>query len=305
MRKTLSSPICWLRCCAVVLLALLHQSLCADTTVFYPRHESGTTLHSDFYFEVLREALERTRAEFGPYRLQYTAQGMNPTRAAAELAAASGVVHVDVRSWNEERGKSLHQVPFPVDRGLIGYRLLLIREQDQARFDAVRTLDDLKQFSFGLLASWGDVRILEHNGLKVVRGSSYDGLFRMLSAGRFDAFSRDIDEIQLELERKGIELPDLAIERTLLLRYPSARYFFVSRTMEGLRLGARIEIGLNQMREDGSFDVMFRKHKREQLQRLNIQPRRVILLTNPQPAPPTPENLRESLASILEDRRKQ
>jgi hypothetical protein len=75
--------------------------------------------------------------------------------------------------------------------------------------------------------------------------------------------------------------------------------------MEGLRLGARIEIGLNQMQEDGSFDAMFGKHKSAQLRRLNIQQRRVIQLTNPQPAPNASEVLREPHVPILEDRRKQ
>lgn len=253
----------------------------ADMAVFYPRHESGATLHTDFYFDVLKEALERTREEFGPYRLQYTAQGMNPARAAAELASGNGMIHIDVRSWSEEREKTLYRVPIAVDHGLIGYRILLIRAKDSVKFEAVRTLSDLKQFSFGLLAPWGDVRILEHNGLRVVKSSSYDGLFRMLAAGRFDALSRDIDEIQFEFEKKNPELPELAIENRLLLRYPSARYFFVSRTLEGLKLAARIESGLQRMQEDGSFDEMFRKHKSVQLERLDIAHRRVITLENP------------------------
>lgn len=266
-------------CCVAVVFVLAAAH--AEMTVFYPRHESGATLHTDFYFDVLKGALEKTRDEFGPYRLQYTAQGMNPARAAVELASGNGMIHIDVRSWSEEREKTLYRVPVAVDHGLIGYRVLLIRAKDRVRFEAVRTLSDLKQFSFGLLAPWGDVRILEHNGLRVVKSSSYDGLFRMLAAGRFDALSRDIDEIQFEFEKKNPELPDLVIESRLLLRYPSARYFFVSRTLEGLKLAARIESGLQRMQEDGSFDELFRKYKNTPLERLDIAHRRVITLENP------------------------
>ena len=263
------------------LFALLALPVRAEMTVVYPRHESGATNHTDFYFEVLRGALERTRTDYGPYTLRYSEQGMNPARAAAELAVGNGLIHVDVRSWTAERAAQFHPIPIPVDRGLIGYRLLLIRAADQAKFDSVRTLDDLKRFSFGLLAPWSDVRIFERNGFKVVRGTSYEGLFRMLDAGRFDVFSRDIDEIQFEFDLKSSELPQLAIERTLLLRYPSARYFFVSRTLAGLKLGARIEAGLGGMQKDGSFEALFRKHKSTQLDKLNIRNRRVIQLTNP------------------------
>lgn len=286
------------------LLALFAMSVRAEMTVVYPRHENGTTNHSDFYFEVLRGALERTRTDYGPYTLRYSEQGMNPSRAAAELAVGNGLIHVDVRSWTAERAAQLHPVPIPVDRGLIGYRLLLIRAADQPKFDSVRTLDDLKRFSFGLLTPWSDVRIFERNGLRVVRGTSYEGLFRMLNADRFDAFSRDIDEIQFEFDLKSSELPKLSIERTLLLRYPSARYFFVSKTLAGLKLGARIEAGLGEMMRDGSFEELFRKHKSTQLDKLNIRNRRVIQLVNPLLPSDFPEVPQELLSPLSLEMRK-
>lgn len=283
----------------VFFLVLGGGSARADMLVNYPRHESGATNHTDFYFEVLRAALERTRDEYGPYTLRYTEHGMNPARAAAELVAGNGMIQVDVRSWTVQRSENLHPVPIPVDRGLIGYRLLLIRAEDQRKFESVKDLADLRRFRFGLLEPWSDVKILEFNGLNVVRGSSFDGLFRMLNAGRFDAFSRDIDEIQFEFERKSAELPGLAIERTLLLRYPSARYFFVSRTMEGLKLGARIEAGLSQMQKDGSFDALFRRHKGAQLDKFDMRNRRVIQLANPLLPPGMPALPREIMPAHL------
>ena len=173
-------------------------------------------------------------------------------------------------------------MPIAINRGLIGYRVLLIRSKDQSKFSAIRSLADLQRFFFGLQAPLDDVPIFEHNGLQVVKGSSYDGMFRMLAAGRFDALSRDIDEIGFEFERKGRELPELAVENTLLLRYPSTRYFVVSRTLAGLKLAARIETGLRQMQEDGSFDEMFRKYKSAPLERFDISHRHVITLENPQ-----------------------
>ena len=285
---------------ALVLCLILGSGAArADMQINYPRHESGATNHTDFYFDVLRAALERTRDEYGPYTLRYTEHGMNPARAAAELALGNGLIQVDVRSWTVERAGNLHPVPIALDRGLIGYRLLLIRAEDQRKFESVKNLADLRSFSFGLLEPWSDVKILEFNGLNVVRGSSFDGLFRMLNAGRFDAFSRDIDEIQFEFERKSGELPGLAIERTLLLRYPSARYFFVSRTMEGLKLGARIEEGLRRMQKDGSFDALFRRHKGAQLDKLDIRNRRVIQLANPLLPPGMPALPKEILPAHM------
>jgi len=261
----------------------------AEMQIVYPRDSTGTTSHTDFYFEVLQTALEYTRDEFGSYSLRYSERSMNPARAAVELEVANGRIQVDVRSWTTEREKSLYPVPFPVDRGLIGYRVLLIRADKQSEFESVRTLDDLRKFSFGLLTPWSDVKIFEHNGLPVVRGTSFDGLFMMLNAGRFEAFSRDIDEVQFEFDQKRTELPQLAIERTLLLHYPSARYFFVSRTPDGMLLAERIKAGLDKMQRDGRFDELFRKHKDEQFIRLKLGERRVIHLANPLRPPGLPE----------------
>lgn len=281
-------------CVAAWLVAGLTGPSRAETAVTYPRHESGMTTHTDYYFELLQTALERTREEFGSYTLRYTEQGMNPARAVAELAAGSGKIDIDVRGWSAERGKLLHQIMVPLDRGLIGYRLLLIRKEDQAKFDTVRKLEDLKQFRFGLLKSWGDVNIFEHNQLAVVTGNNFEGLFKMLDLGRFDAFSRDMNEIQDELDQRSAELPQLAIERSLLLRYPSARYFFLSKTPSGLKLAARIDAGLRQMKSDGSFDTLFRKHKSEQIAKFQFSNRRIIYLTNPMlpaDAPELPQDL--------------
>ncbi len=50
--------------------------------------------------------------------------------------------------------------------------------------DSVESLDDLRTFAFGLGLGWVDVGILKSNGFRVVTGSSYEGLFEMLVAGR-------------------------------------------------------------------------------------------------------------------------
>jgi hypothetical protein len=76
-----------------------------------------------------------------------------------------------------------------VDRGLLGYRLLLIRADDQARFAKVRTLDDLRHLRAGLGKGWADVNIFEASGVEVVEGSNYEGLFGMLKPSASISFA--------------------------------------------------------------------------------------------------------------------
>lgn len=275
------------------LLACMAGPIHAEMKVTLPKSDSSEMQYG-YYWELLQTALELTRAEYGSYTLNYSAQKMNRVRAELELSEKNGRIDVDARAWTPERGEKLHQIKIALDRGLVGYRLLLIRRKDQGKFDAVKTLNDLKRFRFGLLNSWSDVRILEQNGLSVEAGNDFEGLFNMLDLGRFDAFSRDINEIGRELDQRQKELPNISIERSLLLRYPSARYFFVGKTPYGLKLGARLEAGLRQMQKDGSMDALFIKHLGGQIAKFKLSERRIIELTNPT-LPADAEKLPEKL----------
>jgi hypothetical protein len=98
--------------------------------------------------------------------------------------------------------------------------VFLVRKESLPRFANVRSLDDLRVFSFGLGLGWIDVGILRNNGLRVVTGSSYDGLFDMLDNGRFDIFLRAAAEVLGEYEDRKQRMPDLAIEPGIVLYYP-------------------------------------------------------------------------------------
>ena len=54
----------------------------------------------------------------------------------------------------------------------------------------MKSLDDLRGFSFGLGLGWLDVDILRANRLTVVTGSNDEGFFEMVENGRFDIFLR-------------------------------------------------------------------------------------------------------------------
>ncbi|MDZ4260819.1 MAG: diguanylate cyclase, partial [Pseudomonadota bacterium] len=83
--------------------------------------------------------------------------------------------------------KDFLPVRIPLLKGLLGFRILLIRTGDQTRFDAIHTKDDLKKIAFGQGRTWADAKILEANGLTVVKTAKTPGLFHMLDGGRFDA----------------------------------------------------------------------------------------------------------------------
>lgn len=267
----------------------------------YPPPESAADKRMDYYWDLLHAALEITTPKWGAYVMEPSPIGMNAERSQA-LLADSKAISLLVRVTTKERETLMRPIHLPLDKGLTGYRLFLIQKPTQARLRNVRTLQDLKQFSIGQGSRWVDTDILTHAGLTVVSGGGYESLFKMLQGGRFDLFSRGINEIGEELQAASANDPNLAIEENLMLYYPLPRYFFFARTEVGEQLAKRVEAGLQLLMENGQFEVLYQRFKRQMLSGLQLSGRRVFRIENPTLSDQTPLGKREywdTLASEL------
>jgi hypothetical protein len=276
---------------ALVLLVLnLSSTFAAALEVVHPAPESAGDNRFEYYWQLLARALALTEPDFGPYVLRSATSAMTERRALEELMTDSGKISLLVHGNVADYEKQLLPVYFPLDKGLLGYRVFLIRSDTQARLESVKGLSDLRQHSIGQGLNWGDVTILRNAGLTVVEGTSYEGLFAMLAAGRFELFSRGAVEIGEELAREKSNHPELMIERNLLLYYPLTRYFYVRRSPEGEALARRISTGLERMLSNGSFDKMFQTFKAPFEDEIGFRNRLLIEIDNPLQTPETPRN---------------
>lgn len=268
----------------LVLLSALYasQAALALERLNYPRHSPDIEPEA-YALELLGEALARTP---GRYALQPTATPMAQGRALHELEQDSQSVQVMWTMTSKEREARLLPVRIPIYKGLIGWRVLMMRRIDAERLDNVRTLSELQAFSLGQRHDWPDTAILRANGLQVVTSPSYKGLFRMLAARRFDLFPREAVVAWEELARAREAGLDLQIDDNLLLHYPTAFYFFTSR--DRADLAADIERGLESMLRDGSFDRLFERYHGKSLRQAKLPQRHVIELHNPDLPAATP-----------------
>ena len=154
----------------------------------------------------------------------------------------------------------------------------------------VKTLDELRQFTIGQSASWGDVRILQGAGFKLVLADAYTPLFSMLGGRRFDLFARGAIEIEAEWRANRENVPGMLIEKRFVLHYPMPRYFFVPRTPEGERMAERIEDGLQRLRVSGEFERRYQAWKKLVLGGLQLPGRTVFRLPNPELSPEAPSD---------------
>jgi len=246
----------------------------------YDKGESGRDVRHEYFWRVAHEALEETRAEYGDYVLK-SSRLSRESRRMYVLEHDLGDINFTIAPYQPDLEGKLIMVHIPADRGLMGYRVMMIRRAAQERFDRISTAADLHSLRFGLMESWVAAQVLQSNGLDVVGGSSYEGLFRMLAGSRFDALDRSAAEIVPEYDSHAADLPDIAIEKHVLLHYPMADYFWFTDTKDGRRRAERIELGLRRMVANGALKRIFDERFGPALKRLDLRSRHVVELSNP------------------------
>lgn len=259
------------RLLGAVLLAA--ATLCAHAgsgkVVVYPQQESPNA----YPVQVLRLAFREAGVQID---LQPSDTSMTQARSLEQLSKGQNVDVVWTMT-SQERESTLRPIRIPIDKGLLGWRLLFTSKSGAAAIAKVRTMDDLRRLQAGQGHDWPDTNILRFNGLQVQAGTSYEGLFKMLRAGRFDYFPRSI--IEIWDEQKAFAGPDLEIDKHLILYYPTAFYFFVNRNDR--ELAHTIEDGLNKAIANGKFEQLFQQTYGDVLQRAQLKGRTRLVLQNP------------------------
>ena len=268
---------------ALTLLFLAWQlagSLAWAATVVYPRAESSVDDRDRYPVQLLTLALRKAHSS---YELKPHPVFMLQVRAMREVEQGSGLDIVWTMT-SKEREQALLPIRIPIDRGLLGWRLLLVEPSAGARFAHVGSLEQLKALRGGQGADWPDTTILRDAGLVVDESARYGDLFQKLAAGRIDYFPRSVQEIWGELDNHRDQ--GFVIEPTLALHYPTAMYFFVNK--QRTELAADIRKGLDKALRDGSFQALFMQHFGEILKRSKLDQRRVLEMPNPLLPPETP-----------------
>jgi hypothetical protein len=273
--------------CIVFAFISLLAALATAEQVRIPVKVQGTALEqpSDYFTTLLVMALNASKTDDEVIDIVFSPRDYSQARWINMLENDSS----DFVIWtmtNKEREQQLRPIRIPLFKGLFGYRVLLIRKHEQARFDQIKKRQDLAKFLGGQGTHWPDTLIMQANGLRVTTAETTESLFRMINAKRFDYFPRGVSEAWFELlQRKETRLK---VENDLLIYYPSAIYFFVNKNNEAL--AQRIENGMEILIDNGKFDQFFYNHPRVSSGLERLKGRRIIPLKNPYLPVETPVN---------------
>ena len=255
---------------AVLCAAAAAQALAA--TVVMPRPLQEKDPRNDYPIALLRMALEKAGTA---YELKFAPLVMTQDRVLLEIAKGNGGVDIIATMTSQEREARMLAIRIPIDKGLYGWRIPLVRGDHKDLFAEVQDLDGLKLLRCGQGHDWPDTGILRGNGILVSANSSDEALFSMLGAGRIDYFPRAVIEIGPEAAAH----PGLAIDPYIVIHYPTAFYYFVSR--RNPQLADAVKRGLEAAIADGSFERLFNQHFGAALRQARLDQRRVIELVNP------------------------
>ncbi|MGF6779814.1 hypothetical protein [Paraburkholderia sp. GAS334] len=254
-----------------------HAAPAGHFDIVYPRIRVGGDVHAAYALAVLDLAMKAANAS---YSVQQAEIVMERGRALAELARGNNTINLHWTSMEARAERGLNVVRIPIHRGLIGYRVFVIRKDRQTDFDRIERFSDLQAFTGGQGLGWIDTDILKAAGLNV-QTSTYETMFEMTQSGRVDYFPRGVVEAFAELEGRRHREPDLVVENRLLLKYRSDFIFYVATGHEAL--AGTIEGGLVAAYRDGSYMRLFNTHPyiQDGLVRTKPASRKTFQLDNP------------------------
>lgn len=169
-------------------------------------------------------------------------------------------------------------IPRPLAKGLLGYRLLVVREESLPQFQRVSAIGDLQTLSIGIPETWADAELFRQNQFRVVEKGDFADLFSRLKDGAFDYTALGANEIEGAFLESAQSLGGLCIEPSILLYYPFPLVYYVH--PEKPELAMWIERGLRQLTLSGEYDRIFAAHHGNIVERLTLRKRRLFTLHN-------------------------
>ncbi len=265
--------------CFVLLLLLAAVAARAELVVSHRSPYAPGDTHHEYSTALLRLALEKTRADFGDFRLN----PMPPRNYARALKALVDDTYPNLvieTSYEQALSSNadLAFINFPVDLGVLGYRVCFISPKLKASGIEIKSLKDLLPYTFAHGVGWADTLIFRHNGLKVREIDNYDGLFLMVMGGRVDFFCRGVNEVLGEAQQFS-HLDNLTVDDQFMLVYPLPRFFYFNAKSKPAK--ERIEIGLKRAYGDGSLQSLWKSHYQASLDFVSLKGRTIIRIQNP------------------------
>ena len=251
--------------------------IASPLTLTYHSADNNKDVRKHYEIEILTLALEKTKNKYGDYKL-IPSKKMTIKRAEYNLRKNKIKNFILKDSVKNKYLDEFSFANFPVDRGIVGYRVSFISPKMKERIKDIKSLEQLKTLKIAQGVGWLDTDILKVNGFNVSIIANYSSFFRMLTLNRIDLFPRGINEV-LEEYNSYKYLDKLDYDKTFAIYYPLPRFFFMNK--KNKEITKRIEEGLKIAYYDGSLNKLFKKYYQPSIDFANIKQRKIYKINNP------------------------
>lgn len=165
----------------------------------------------------------------------------------------------------------------PICKGLLGHRILIIREQDQPTFHNINS-NKLKSLIAGIPATWADAELFRANGYRVLEQGTLPETLKLLSDKKCDYVSLGANEVESIYQEHTNSLNGLVIEKSIVLYYPLPLVFYVH--PDKAQLAQLLDDKLQEHMLSGKFDSLFNQHFGDVVRSIGLEHRKAINLVN-------------------------
>ena len=243
---------------------------------------------------LLQACLKATEQEYGSVDVQVDNTDYPSADDEANTFNEGADILVTVAGNVKFKDKKKLVIHQPLTKGLLGYRLLLVKDESLAKFAQIKQPQQLQALSIGIPHTWADADLFRHNRYKVVEQGSLENLFTLLHNGTFDYVALGVNEIEEIFEHRAVPIGGISIEPSLMFYYPFPLIFYVNPRKPVL--AQRIGKGLKLIGLSGEHETLFSQHHGNVAQRLNLRNRQILTLTNPM----LPDDMADFSASLLD-----
>ena len=262
------------------LAATEQASINATTTLVKLWNGNKTASRQQYELEILEAALNATKASQGQWQLQ---ESLTDYPLAADEASVFRSKGFDIFGTVAGNAKLANEkkilIPLPLMKGLLGYRILIIRAADKEKFVAIKSAQQLQQLRMGIPSTWADAELFRHNGYKVEEKGSFDDLFTRLENNEFDYVTFGANEVTGVFSERAAKSDKLIVDSSLVVFYPFPLVFYVN--PDSKALAARVTEGLQIISANGELDKIFNRYFAADLAAVNLPARAMIKLKNP------------------------
>jgi hypothetical protein len=284
------------RLCLLLLLIAGNASAAGPAMEYRYWDWGKTPKRDDYQLKALELALEKTRAEYGAYKIVRVLDTLSTFRVRNEVYAGTRV-NLFVEPWRAlDPRNPLDRniaIEIPLMGGLLGFRNLIIRRDDLATFAAITSAAQLQKLVAGMGRNWAEVPIYKRNGYRIDDTGTVRSLAPMLANRRVDYIPMSVTEIDAVLALNPALADQLAVAPGMLIEYPQPAIFYVSANQP--ELAARLRNGLLMASHDGSLNELLLHSFGKEIQSLRAPNMQRFTLSNPG----VPKHLLEMLPTPL------